>query len=612
MTVNDASRVESAQRLPDTYSRLRYHRRRQRSQSLFSAKPPLRTIISWSLAAAPMLAWALTLPGFGDIQYNDYWGIIGQLVDGTEVSANPSDWITIKSNEHTVTIPTLLYFANISLTGGDNRALSAFALCCLAGVAAIIWTLFRRSSVLRPNASDILRPTVAILVFTPAAAHSIVMGFSGTMWFLSNLLAVAAIAVLASRAARRLALWPVIGIGLLGALTYSTNLSLWPALVVGAIVLRVPRRQVLALCVASMVVWTLQLLAYARPAHHPDPTFSNPLAVAVHVCVYLGNPLASDPRIAAACGFSLIAGSLILLYCLHRIGSADWRLAAPWVMLQIFAIGNATGTAVGRSGFGWKQGLASRYISVSVLFAIGVLGLLVLVADRLSKDEDQRLRYHAPVFAALCILVALTTCDRGLPTLDGLLDRASRQPLAEDAIRLGVWGDPSLFALTPAPQEIRAIQGFLETRRHRPFRSYSAVPEPIALPLHEGVPTGIVSHIDAPLRIAGNLIRVSGWVISTERPVSSVHIIDSEGKTAIPMRTNFPDTRAIEQFGRPGRRAGWAGFLKETEEKPPLMKIYVRLDGDAHFYPIGDLPFPADRPHASPPDPSPDATQSPL
>ena len=76
----------------------------------------------------PALGYVSILPYAGHLQYNDYYGILGSVVDGDHLTHDPVRWLTVKSNEHTVALSVAIYVANLLLTGGDNLGLSAFSL----------------------------------------------------------------------------------------------------------------------------------------------------------------------------------------------------------------------------------------------------------------------------------------------------------------------------------------------------------------------------------------------------------------------------------------------------------------------------------------------------
>ena len=148
-----------------------------------------------------------------------------------------STWLRVKSNEHTVLLPLLIYALNTHLTGGDNLALSALAVG-LAGVALVL-LLSAMPATLR--APPILRLAVSlflsVMVFAPVVAHNIVMGFSGTMWLLANTFTVASVVMLqrSSRSPSPAALTAVVLLAIGASLSFSIGLSVFPSLLLGAI-----------------------------------------------------------------------------------------------------------------------------------------------------------------------------------------------------------------------------------------------------------------------------------------------------------------------------------------------------------------------------------------
>jgi hypothetical protein len=62
------------------------------------------------------------------------------------------------------------------------------------------------------------------------------------------------------------------------------------------------------------------------------------------------------------------------------------REALPWIGLMAFALGSAVAVALGRAGaFGADQAFATRYVSFSLLFWIGWVGLLLVVRPSPSR-----------------------------------------------------------------------------------------------------------------------------------------------------------------------------------------------------------------------------------
>jgi hypothetical protein len=531
-------------------------------------RPRLRPASSLVAVLVPALLWVALLPGFGRLPANDYWGILAQVVDGEGFSTDVHDWLRVKSNEHTVVLPALIYALNVTLTGGDNRVLSAIALVLLLAGAAMLTLLFPATPDARRGGRSGLALMLSAFVFTPAAAHSIVLGFSGTIWFLSNLLAIAAIHQLCALADRpataRMA--GLISIGLLGAMSYSTNLALWPALVVGAWLFRLPIGQRIALALGGGLAFLFVSLTYARPEHHPAPTFTDPVAVVRFVAVYLGAPLATDPWLAGALGLAGVAlGGVLAWLLLARRDETVTRQYAPWFVLQLYSAGNALGTAVARAELGGAR--SSRYASVAILFWLGLAAAAVLAAQASTTRRRSPIPARA-VVAGLALAGLAATWARGLPVLEQYLERAAGQPLAELALRHGIADDEALAVVTPQPGEVRQLRGFLVARRHVPFdRLPTAVyGAPADCRAPGAAPSGIEAARISGVRLAGEVHRIEfAWPPADDAPAELL-VVDGSGTVRGVVRDVSP--ASVWRLRAAGRaRQRWAGYLVPGAER---------------------------------------------
>jgi hypothetical protein len=510
--------------------------------------------------AAAALLWASLVPSMGRLQSNDYYGIVGQVVDGERFTSDPLRWLLVKSNEHTVVLPTLIYAANVGLDGGDNRALSALSLLFLLALGCVLWSLLPAGLRAGRPGGPTWGLVLAGMVFTPAAAHSIVLGFSGTIWFLSNLFAALAAHRLAACAAERsgVAFAAVLAAAGLGTLSYSTNLSLWPALLVGAVLLRLPLRRLAVLAGGGALAFVFAALTYTRPLQHAAPVVADPVAVGKFFAVYLGAPLATDPRLAGLLGIAgLLAGGALLASVVLRRDPAETRAVAPWVVLQLYAVGNALGTAVARTGMGGAR--SSRYASVAILFWIGTVVIGGLIAARTGA---RRPRVWTRLAVAAGLLLVAATWVHGRPILRAYRERAALHPLAELAIVHSVPDRLALDAVTPAPREIDLLRRFMETRRHVPFdqpppatygQAVAVGPAPAGLPALEEA-TVVATPVGGPV-VRLELPGIPGFDRWAE-----LLLVGDDGTARGVLRDVSPPWSVRWRRGDTGARR-WAGYL---------------------------------------------------
>lgn len=528
----------------------------------------------------PFLVWAAMVPSMGRLPANDYYGIVAQVVDGAHFTGDPLRWLAVKSNEHTVVLPALLYAANVVLGDGDNRVLSVLALVALLVIAALLGRRLPPPLAEGSARLPVWALLVALLVFTPAAAHSIVLGFSGTIWFVANLLAVLAIHLLARLAERpspaRAA--AVLAAAIACTLTYSTSLALWAAVLLGAWLYRLPRSYRLALAIGAAPAIMFLTALYSRPEQHPGPVLDDPVSVAGFVAVYLGGPLAADAVLAGCLGIAglLLAAGGAAAWIANRTSPGRAALL-PWLLLQVYAVGNAVGTGVARADLGGAR--SSRYASVAILFWIA----LAVVGCALALGPAAR-STRGPGAAALALVAA--TWLRGAPVLLDYLRRAARQPLAELALIHGIGDHDALAVATPRPEEIERLRDFMAARRSVPFD----VPSVVA-----------GERVAAARRLTEPLARASATAAAVDEGVMRLRLASVPGAAArrpvvvVADGTIRGEIREIREpwpvrlFVGGARGPRWEGYLAAEAACRPLT---LGVPAGGTFLPIAELELP--------------------
>ena len=550
-----------------------------------ATRPPwVRAWLAALLLILPSTFYLSELGRFPRLPHNDYYPTLGLFVTGEELDVSLSGLLVARSNEHRVTLPVLVYLANLKLFHGDNRTLSIFALVLMGLICVALFMLLPDDARASPLSHAPWLLLVAIFAFTPVATHCVVMGFSGSMWLLSSCFGVASIWLLS---VRRVPL--AVLSALLGSFTYSTSASLWPALLLGAVLMGIDWRRCLMVAAGAAVAAWLFLSFYTTPSYHPEPvTLDQGGTLLGYLAVYLGGLFSADVGRAAAMGAVGLALAVVAaVWSMIRRGLPG---AAPWLMLQLFAFGNALGTAVGRGGYGSEQALQSRYATVSTLFWCGLVMSLVLPLWR-----HRRLRVLVwllvPALAAPMYL-------RGASVLATYLGEADRQPIAELAVVHGVHDDEALErSISPAPQQVWAVRGFLAAAGHVPFdRSRARVGELLSEPRVGGAVVGVLGGLDGQVSLGAGC-RYSGWAFHRSVPVSEVLIVDEAGSIVADVLIGRPRAGLAESLGPAAERAGWVAYGPRPCAAVSA-RVLVRLEGERRLAELGqrfDLAGRADR-----------------
>ncbi len=559
----------------------------------FRQAPSVATLLTWVVILLPLGLYLSYLPDFGELQNNDYYYVLSRVMDGDGPKPGLEPWLRVTANEHLATVPALIYSANALWNHGNNRALTAFALTMMAVVFTLLYRLLPRR-IRRDHWLRLAFAThLAIFVFTPVAGHNVAMGFSGTQWFLANALAMAAISLLVSRRGRenRPSLYALLLLaGGVGALTYSTNMSVWPALLFGALALRRPRAQVVGLLLCAGLIYFFYSQRYYTPSHHPTPNTRDTSTLLSYIGTYLGSSFSGRVEMARLLGWvGLLLAPSLWLWVLFRVKRSTRIEAAPWLMVGAYGLVNAIGTAVGRSGMGIEQALASRYATLPGFFWASTGVLFALLWQRRAIPLP---RGKAMVVAGLAawLFLAHATYKRGVVVLDSFASRASLQHVATLAMRRG-YPDvaivrrcvtPGIPTLVQQLRHLRALEHVpfdqklppVLPRRVAPFR-LSREPHPEA--------RGFFQDLH-PLE-RHPMVRVEGWAWNESAPVMEVLFIDSQGNVRGELLTGIHRAWEARVLGRHALRSGWAGYVERGRLLGDL-KVYIRVAGDRTFYPL--------------------------
>lgn len=558
----------------------------------FRPSPP------WLLLGLVLLVASLpylqSLPRFGSGQSNDYFPTIDALAGGDGWSTRPSDWLLIRSNEHRVTVPALVYRLNVALTGGDNRTLSAWSLAMLSVAALALISMLPADLRSRRLPWLVVTATVAFFGLTPLAAENVAVGFSGTMWLTADALALSALALFARSAdgdepGRHFA--AALALAVLAGWTYSTGLMVWPALAVLAL-LQGPgrsRRLRRAAWVAGLaaVMGALSLIGYGRPPHHPEPNLDGAAHLFDYLQVFLGGLFAWQPEAAqpwgrvGLCAVLVVFGLLPLRLGRHERQALLW----PWLAVVVYALCNVVVIGIGRSAFGLRQALSLRYVSLMTWFWIGVLIPLLLVLFHAARRWTRPSRL-ATVAVASCVLLVLWAdgAHRGRQVLRDSEQKASLHPATHLAVLHGI-PDRRLIemAQTPVPEQLWGMRETLRAIGHIPFDQPRGWPVGVLgvrreLDGRDGV-------LDGVFGIPGGWLRIQGWIPARRRSVAEIVLADAEGRVLGPAVYGTPRPGLVETLGEEVRFSGFMGFVRRSEIGPGVLPFaWVRFADDEAWY----------------------------
>ncbi|MEG4283362.1 hypothetical protein QUB68_09560 [Microcoleus sp. A006_D1] len=530
----------------------------------------------------------------GDLSNFDYWWMTWNFYSVDGFSTNPFNWI-FRANEHFVFIPAIIYALNIVVTQGSNIGLCLVAwflawIQCQVLIALLPLTLRRF-----PLQFISVILCISIFNFTPAAAHNWMRGFSGVHWIIANLFVICSIFCLqsyvtflgtsgAGMGAPPLRNGWVIGsivFGILGCISYSTPLALWPILCAAAVVLRFPRRITYLYFAASVAVIGIYFVTYKTPSNHPSLTKINPLKTLEYIPIYLGGIFSENIIIASIIGIiGLMAVTGFVGYWLFvkKVDRPNWL---PWLSIQLYTLQTALMAAVSRSGFGVEQATASRYATLPALFWMSTIILTVLAVGELQPTPRIQGRWLTPLFAVVTAAVILMYGVGG-ETAMAIARRATYQPLVALSLQLGIT-DITLIKerVGNKPAAFIGLIDALKTNNLVPFNRdikqhnfCAALDTKIDPNLLSAPKDGVPGYFDTVTKLAPQAARVIGWVGDPENNVKCIAILNQENVVRGFAMSGFPRPDLVNLFGAAYEFAAWRGYI-QTSPTDKLLTAYA-------------------------------------
>ncbi|XZN93079.1 MAG: hypothetical protein ACM65M_09760 [Microcoleus sp.] len=521
----------------------------------------------------------------GDLSNFDYWWMTWNFYSVEGFATNPLNWI-FRANEHFVLIPAIIYALNIVITQGSNIGLCVFAwflalLQCHVLIALLPVKLSRF-----PVQFIFIIVAISIFNFTPAAAHNWMRGFSGVHWIIANLFVICAIFCLQSYAKSLsvTAVQPpsfsplqnkwVIGsivFGILGCISYSTPLGLWPILCAAAIVLRFPRQVIYLYFGVSIAVVGTYFLTYKTPAHHPSLTKINPLKFIEYIPTYLGGIFSENISIASIIGIiGLIAVTSFVGYWLFgkKSDRTEWL---PWLSIQIYTLQTALMAAVSRSGFGVEQATASRYATLPALFWMSTILLTVLWVRQSQLTPRIQTRWLTSLLGITTIAIVLMYGVGG-DIASAIAQRATYQPLVALSLQLGIT-DVTLIKekVGNRPAAFIGLIDALKTHNLVPFNR-DIKQQNFCAPLDTKIDPNLLSapkdgvpgYFDIITKLAPSAGRVIGWIGDPENNVKCIAILNQENVVRGFAMSGFPRPDLVNLFGPSYASAAWRGYIQTS------------------------------------------------
>jgi hypothetical protein len=303
----------------------------------------------------------------------DQWG---EIVTGRPITWS---WLVSQHVEHRIAFPRLVFIADRWVAGETNRLNYAVNLLIQAGLAALVLQVARGAGI-RGRAARLWAAGLCLsLLFWAGQYQNFVWGFQ-VQFFGVILAAAGSFAMLALNRPTPAVLAATLLLETVAVYTLASGILVPVLAVMLAVLLRRPRRVVLALGLAALLLSAVYLHGYATPADSSDPgaAWRHAGGILVYVLVEIGAPLgnlALHGRTMQAGFMVSVAAGLLGAYLFARLAWAMLRQGGAWpphqaalMALAAFVLGMFLVTAAGRFGKGLESAFVSRYTTPGVAF----------------------------------------------------------------------------------------------------------------------------------------------------------------------------------------------------------------------------------------------------
>jgi hypothetical protein len=324
-------------------------------------------------------------------------------------------------NEHRIIFPYLVMLFTAVLTKWNlcyEIAINLFLGTC---IYAILFFQIRKLGKLFNLKVNIALFLVSVLVFSFAQAENWIWGWQ-IAFFMNVFSVIAGIFFLASPVLnQKTFVWAIIS-GIVAAYSSANGIVFW---IIGFVILSIrdipgghKKAALVSWGIVAAFVMASYLYGYHKPSHHPSClfVFRHPMQALGYFFAYLGNPFffrnVKFVLLPIGLGLFCFTSFIFILWLSYKIVNRSRMVllaVLPWFSLAVYSIVSAVITMFGRSGFGIRQAISSRYVTTSNLLWISVIVLapVLLHGMYISSAFFPMKIFRNRTFQILCLIVFL-------------------------------------------------------------------------------------------------------------------------------------------------------------------------------------------------------------
>ena len=320
----------------------------------------------------------------------DEWDMVPLFQKVDHHSLGLSD-LWAQHNEHRVLFPNMVLLASAYVTHWNIKAETLVSFV-FSGVTALMLYLFVLSKIERRHIAVAASVLIAAWFYSPIQHENWLLG-----WQVEWPICVAGIVTAmycidrfstSKQGNRRLLFGVAVASAIVATYSLGGGLLVWPVGLGMLVLYRQPGQLMIGWAAAAVLSISAYYYGYHAPAGSPPTSLfiHQPLNFIKYVLSYIGSAVYSHPGRAVSIGAVLV---LLLVPALYMVWLKRSRIDkfVPWLGLIALALMAAVITGVGRLGFGVAESLSSRYTAFSLLYVIGLTGLICAILDTLTPKQ---------------------------------------------------------------------------------------------------------------------------------------------------------------------------------------------------------------------------------
>jgi hypothetical protein len=288
-------------------------------------------------------------------------------------------------NEHRILFPNIVILISAYATHWNIKVelLISFILSAITALMLYLFVLFK---IKRQSIAIVASILIAAWFFSPVPTENWLLGIQ-IIWFMCITGLMVSVFLIdnfctTEHTNRRLLFGASILSAVVASYSMADGLLIWPIGLLILSVYRQSKKPIITWVVGAMI--TIGLFYY----HYVSPSDTSPKSLALqhkvdflkYIFSYLGSSVSKNLNQAILCGLVL---SVILIPLTYLVWCQKERIQkfVPWLSIILLALMSAIITGLGRLNMGVAQSTTSRYTIFSLLYIIGITGLILTLLD---------------------------------------------------------------------------------------------------------------------------------------------------------------------------------------------------------------------------------------